>query len=96
MKARHHFFRQLAATNGQLSQGFNLFGFWNSSVYQSILAFQSYDKSFEAARKHSAKIADRTQVPWTDVYPPGYLVQRHLCFIDGVSLPLDTRKEFLA
>ena len=54
MKARHHFFRQLAATNGQLSQGFNLFGFWNSSVYQSILAFQSYDKSFEAARKHSA------------------------------------------
>ena len=30
------------------------------------------------------------------LYPPGYLVQRHLCFIEGVSLPLEARKEFLA
>ena len=29
------------------------------------------------------------------LYPPGYLVQRHLCFIQGVSLPLEARKEFL-
>jgi hypothetical protein len=28
------------------------------------------------------------------LYPPGYLVQRHLCFIEGVSL--EARKEFLA
>ena len=28
------------------------------------------------------------------LYPPGYLVQRHLCFIEGVSLPLEARKEF--
>ena len=30
------------------------------------------------------------------LHPPGYLVQRHLCFVDGVSLPLEARKEFLA
>jgi hypothetical protein len=30
------------------------------------------------------------------LYPPGYLVQRHLCFIEGVSLPLEARREFLA
>ena len=30
------------------------------------------------------------------LYPPGYLVQRHLCFEEGVSLPLEARKEFLA
>ena len=30
------------------------------------------------------------------LYPPGYLFQRHLCFIEGVSLPLEARKEFLA
>ena len=30
------------------------------------------------------------------LYPPGYLVQRHLCFIEGVSLSLEARKEFLA
>ena len=29
------------------------------------------------------------------LYPPGCLVQRHLCFIEGVSLPLEARKEFL-
>jgi hypothetical protein len=29
--------------------------------------------------------------------PPGYyLVQHHLCFIEGVSLPLEARKGFLA
>ena len=28
--------------------------------------------------------------------PPGYLVQCHLCFIEGVFLPLEARKEFLA
>ena len=27
---------------------------------------------------------------------PGYLVQRHLCFVEGVSLPFGARKEFLA
>ena len=27
-RARHHFFRQLAAANSQLSQGFNFFSFW--------------------------------------------------------------------
>ena len=30
------------------------------------------------------------------LYPPGYQVQCHLCFIEGVSLPLEARKEFLA
>ena len=30
------------------------------------------------------------------LYPQGYTVQRHLCFIEGVSLPLEARKEFLA
>ena len=30
------------------------------------------------------------------LYPPGYLVQLHLCFIEGVSLPPKARKEFLA
>ena len=30
------------------------------------------------------------------LYPPGYLVQHPLCFVDGVSLPLEARKEFLA
>ena len=29
------------------------------------------------------------------LYPPGYLVQRHLCFIEGVFLPLEARKGFL-
>jgi len=28
--------------------------------------------------------------------PPGYLVQPLLCFIEGVSLPLEARKEFVA
>ena len=28
------------------------------------------------------------------LYPPGYLVQRHLYFIEGVSLPLEAKKEF--
>ena len=30
------------------------------------------------------------------LYPPGYLVQRHLCFLEGVSLPLEARKGLLA
>ena len=30
------------------------------------------------------------------LYPPEYLVQRHLCFIEGVSLPLAARTGFLA
>jgi hypothetical protein len=28
------------------------------------------------------------------LYPPVYLVQRHLYFIEGVSLPLEAKKEF--
>ena len=30
------------------------------------------------------------------LYPPGYLLQHHLSYIEGVSLPLEARKEFLA
>jgi hypothetical protein len=30
------------------------------------------------------------------LYPQGYTVQRHLCFIEDVSLPLEARKWFLA
>ena len=30
------------------------------------------------------------------LYLPRYLVQHHLCFVEGVSLPLEARKEFLA
>ena len=30
------------------------------------------------------------------LYPQGYTVQRHLCSIEGVSLPLEARKGFLA
>ena len=30
------------------------------------------------------------------LYPQGYTVQRHLCLIEGVSLPLEARKGFLA
>ena len=30
------------------------------------------------------------------LYPPGHLVQCHLCFIEGISLPLEARKELLA
>ena len=30
------------------------------------------------------------------LHPPGYLVQRHLCFVETVSLLLEAKKEFLA
>ena len=30
------------------------------------------------------------------LHPPGYLFQRHLYFVEGASLPLEARKEFLA
>ena len=47
------------------------------------------------------KISDKSRYPELMYkiycfYPPGYLVQCHLCFIEGISLSLEARKDFLA
>ena len=79
-------FIQLAATNGQLSQSFNFFSFWKSTVYQSILAFQSYDKIFETERK--------TIYLWNHLCSLSQLYRGSIKMCFTKNMDIDTEKYF--
>ena len=66
----------------------------NYVICKCILVLKKFQvlcqKSLVESRYH--KLMDKRYC----LYPPAYLVQRHLCFIEGVSLPLEARKGFWA